>query len=244
MGRAAAGKAAVTDALTVVTFWWGQKYGREYVDRLAAGLRRNLLHRHYRLIVIAEQRGNRDISHLPSWEIPGADRPLLAIPGCFARLRLFDPIWLARHGVAPGTPIVCLDLDLVVTGPLDALFAGAAPFTILHGANAANPCPFNGSVWMLRAGEHPEVWADFSLDAAARIPRHEFADDQGWFAHKMPQAATWPAGPKSGIYAFRKPGWPKGDALPPGARIVAFPGARDPRQFVHLPWVRQHWIGP
>jgi len=48
-------------------------------------------------------------------------------------------------------------------------------------------------------------------------------------------------GPADGVYGFHKPGWPKGEALPKNARIVAFPGWRDPVGFRHLDWVKQHW---
>jgi hypothetical protein len=69
------------------------------------------------------------------------------VPGCFARSALFDPEWQARHGIEPGDRFVCLDLDLIVTGPLDGLFDRPEPFAILQGVNASNPCPYNGSVW-------------------------------------------------------------------------------------------------
>ncbi len=80
-----------------------------------------------------------------------------------------------------------------------------------------------------------------ALEAAAKVPFYEFPDDQGWIWHKLPRAAGWLAGPTSGIYGFKKPGWPPGDNLPADARLVAFPGARDPSQFTHLPWVRKYW---
>jgi hypothetical protein len=152
--------------------------------------------------------------------------------------RMFDPSWQSAHDI---DRLVCLDLDLIVTGGLGELLDRPEPFVILRGANAANPCPFNGSVMMLQAGAHPEVWRDFSLEAAAKTPFYQFPDDQGWLAHKVPDAATWTVGSSSGIYAFQKPGWPKGDDLPAHAKIVAFPGHRDPAQFTHLPWVTDNW---
>lgn len=226
--------------LHVITFWWGQKYGREYVERLAAGVRHHIGARH-RFGVMTETPGHRGLAQT-AWAIPQADRPLLAVRGCFARLRLFDPDWQAACGIGAGDRIVCLDLDLIITGALAPLFDRADPFVILGGANASNPCPFNGSVWMLRAGAHPEIWSDFSLEAASNVPFDSFPDDQAWFAARIPQAATWKAGAASGIYAFQKPGWPGGDELPADARIVAFPGKRDPSQFTKLPWVRKHWV--
>jgi hypothetical protein len=136
---------------------------------------------------------------------------------------------------------VCIDLDTVITGPLDGLFDRPENFIILQGANASNPCPFNGSLMMLRAGARPDVWRDFSLKAAGSVPFFEFPDDQGWLWHKIPDAAGWKAGSESGVYAFQKPGWPKDDRLPADAKIVAFPGWRDPSKFANEPWVRQHW---
>jgi hypothetical protein len=213
--------------LTVVTWLWGTKYGPEYVDRLAAGLRRHLRQSHQFKVV-----------H-PARE----DALLVERPGCFARLRMFDPAWQAAIGAGEGSRLVCMDLDSIVTGGLDPLFDRPDPFLILQGANAANPAPYNGSLWMLRAGYRPDVWLDFSLEASAHVPFYSFPDDQGWLAHKLPGENGWQAGARSGVYAFKKPGWPAGDDLPSDARLVCFPGHRDPSQFTHLGWVQKNWIG-
>ena len=151
---------------------------------------------------------------------------------------MFDPKWQATLGIKKGERIVNLDLDLVVTGQLDQLFE-RDKFTILQGVNTTNPCPMNGSVWMLRAGERPDIWSDFSVTKSAAVPFHSFPDDQGWFWHKIPDAGAW--GPADGVYGFKKVGWPKGDGLPANARIVAFPGWRDPTKFENLDWVKKHW---
>jgi hypothetical protein len=211
--------------LTVSVWKWGEKYGPEYVERLAAGVARNLAQPHDFCV----------------FSPPNEDEHLTTIPGCFARLRMFDPAWQERNGFKPGDRILNLDLDLIVTGSLDELVNRPESFVILQGANAANPCPFNGSAFMLRAGEHADVWTDFSLEAASKVPAYEFPDDQGWLAHKIPGAGAWKAGTESGVYAYQKPGWPRGEALPADARIVAFPGWRDPQGVKHLGWVREHW---
>lgn len=211
--------------LTICTWLWGDKYGPDYVEKLRAGVARNLRQPHeFRVFT------------------PRADDlHLTEIKGCFARLRMFDPEWQQANGFLPGDRIVCMDLDLIVTGPLDELFDRPEPFVILQGANAVNPCPFNGSLWMLQAGYRPDVWHEFSVELAGKIPFHEFPDDQAWFADMIPDAAWWQAGRESGVYAFQKPGWPKGEQLPKDARIVAFPGWRDPSNYIRLEWVREHW---
>jgi hypothetical protein len=211
--------------LNVCIWLWGTKYSEAYVDRLVAGIGRHL-HQPHRIIYCRPE--------------GGPDAYLLTHKGCFVRLRMFDPAWQAEQGISEGERLICIDLDTVITGPLDELFLRPEPFVILQGANAANPCPYNGSVWMLAAGYRPDVWSDFSIEAAAKTPFYESPDDQGWFWHKIPDAAGWQVG-TSGIYAFRKPAWPSDDALPSNARIVAFPGARDPWMFTYLDWVRANW---
>lgn len=223
--------------LVISTWLWGGKYDDSYVRKLANSVHRNLTEAH-RFICFTDRKRNLPAG-VEQWPIKAEDYHLTDVKGCFARLRLFDPNWQRQLGLAPGDRIVNLDIDLVVTGELDSLFNRADGFTILQGVNASNPCQMNGSVWMLRAGYRPDVWRDFSLEAAAKVPFYSFPDDQGWFAHKIPDAGAWM--PRDGVYGFWKPGWPKGEALPDNARIVAFFGWRDPSKFTHLKWVDSNW---
>jgi hypothetical protein len=211
------------ETLNVVVWSWGTKYGREYVERLFAGVHRHLARPFMPWVFHPNE----------------ADHHLTQIPGCFARLRMFDPAFQRHHGLKGR--VVCLDLDAIVTGPLDQVFDRDEDFVILQGANASNPCPYNGSLMSFRVGAHPDIWEDFSLDAVKASPKHEFHDDQGWYWHKISDAAGWTAGPESGVYAFQKPGWPKGEKLPEDASLVVLPGWRDPAKFTHLDWVKEHW---
>jgi hypothetical protein len=211
--------------LTVSTWRWGTRYGSEYVDRLRSGVARNL----------------RQAYDFRAFSPQAEDEHLTAVPGCFCRLRMFDPVWQAHNGFKPGDRILNLDLDLIVTGSLDALLSRPEPFSILSDVNSANPCWANGSAWWTTAGYRPDVWTDFSLKAANELPAYEFADDQLWLAHKLPDAGRITSA--DGAYGFQKKNWPKGEALPKNASIVAFPGWRDPSGFTHLDWVKRHWIG-
>lgn len=210
------------ERLNIVVWKWGKKYPSYYVDRLRHGLKRHL-HQEFTFGVFHPE---------------ARDDYLTKIPGCFARLRVFDPAWQEKNNLTGR--IVQMDLDVVITGPLDGLFNRPEKFVILTGCNASNPCPYNGSLMMLRAGARPDVLADFTLKNASSVPYFEFPDDQGWLAYKIPNAAGWQAG-KDGVYCFQKPGWPKGEALPKDAKLVAFPGWRDPEKFKHLDWVKEHW---
>jgi hypothetical protein len=225
--------------LTILTFWWGDKYSPLYVDRLARGVARHLRQPH-RFICVH----GRGMVPPPDVETALlADPGLCTIPGCFARLRVFSPDWQRELGIAADKRSVWLDLDSIITGPLDPLFDLDDDFAILLGANVSNKCHYNGSVVMLRACAHAEVWSDFSLEAARRTEFFSFPDDQGWLWHTIPDATGWQVGPTSGIYAFQKNLWPHGYHLPHGARIVTFPGGRDPSHYMQLNWVQKHWFG-
>ncbi len=216
--------------LTVTTWLWGNKFMAKDVAKLERGLRAHLK-QPFRFFVVEGD---------AIW-----DKYLTQMKGCFARLRMFDPEWQRAHGIDAGERIVNIDLDMVVTGELDALFDRPESFVITQGGNATNPCPYNGCLQMLRAGSHPEVWSGFSLEAAAMVPCHSFPDDQGWLAAVLPKAAGWKIGPDSGVYVYQKPGWPgypdkTHTELPTGAKLVTFIN-KHPSDVGHLDWVRRHW---
>lgn len=221
--------------LTIVTWLWGDKlYSGEDVRKLFDGVRRHLTQERRFVLITDRLVGVVGVDVYP---IPLQDRVLLNVKGCFARLRLFDPSF--QKVIGADERIACMDLDSVVTGGLDELFDRPEPFVILQGANGSNPCPYNGSLWMLRVGYRPDVWIDFDVTSAAKIPHYEFPDDQGWFAMKMPDAAGWQCGEK--VWAFQKNTWPRSNVLPRDARLVVFPGWRSPAQFRHIGWIRDNW---
>lgn len=218
--------------LTILTWLWGTKYPVAHVENLRASVARHLKTPH-RFVCVT----NREVS---GERIPIEDAKLFSVrDGCYVRLRMFDPDWQERHGL---DHFVSLDLDVVATGELDPLFNRDDPFLILHGGHF-NPCPFNGSVMMVRRGARPEIWSKFDVAEAERVAMKDGiwrGSDQTWVAHIAPDAPGWTY--SDGIYCFRKPGWPQGsDELPPDARLVAFPGANDPSRLTGLRWIRENW---
>lgn len=231
--------------ITIITWLWGTKFGPDDVVKLAAGVKRNLKQPH-RFICVTDH----DLSAFGIETTCIKDPGLAQRRGCFCRLRMFDDVWQRDIGITEGERIVCIDLDTVITGKLDPLFDRPESFVIMQGGNASNPCPYNGALQMLRAGSHAEVWNDFTLEAAGKVPFFEFPDDQGWLWHKLPNAAGWKCGIESGVFVFHKPGWPDwekstgkigNDELPEGARLVTFSGWRNPKRFCDLEWVKENW---
>ena len=225
------------DEVNVICWMWGNKYQIYDVERLARYVKKRLTRRHrFHLFTDLPYNAAAGI------EVHQIVDPILMDRSCFCRLRVFDPEWQKKNGLAG--QILCLDLDLLIVGLLDDLLVTDSTFKILQNVNAVNPNPFNCSVMLLRAGHHAEVWTDFSVEKAKATPFHEFPDDQGWIWHKLPNADGWRAGVESGIYGFQKPGWPYGSsALPQDAKIVAFIGKRKPAMYMGLPWIRDYWSG-
>lgn len=143
-------------------------------------------------------------------------------------------------GFKPGDRIVQIDLDTVITGPLDSLFERDEDFVIMQGGSY-QPCPYDGALWLQHAYTNEHVWNDFTLEAASKVPYHEFPDDQAWLAAKIPNAAGWKCGEE--VFVYQKPGWPKGEDLPERAKLVTFAGKRRPEQIQDLDWVKENWIG-
>src|SRR5262245_49334841 len=113
--------------LHITTWMWGDKYRGGYSTRLHRGLATWMKSTTYQFRIIGPMPSDQDL-----------------LKGCLCRLRMFDPKWQAAHGVQRGDRLVCLDLDLIVTGVVDHIFDRPEDFVILGGANAANPCPYNG----------------------------------------------------------------------------------------------------
>lgn len=226
--------------LYICTWLWGDKWPAEYAKKLFAGIRRNVKQEH--CTVLITDRTSIKVDADLQLDIAEEDKPLLVPLGCLARMRMFEEEWQFEAGMERGDRIVNIDIDAVPTGPMDELFDRNDEFTIMQGFNTTNPCPFNGSLWMFRAGERHDVWNDFSLDAHKKfgVPIHAIADDQGWLHHKFPDAKAYT--PQDGVYAFKKKTWPTQDlSMPKGAKLVAFPG-RDPAKYKELKWVKENWV--
>lgn len=224
-------------ALSVITWLWGTKYGPDDVYRLARRLR-ECLTMPYKFVAFSDREfDGQNLVDVRS--IPESDRHLMD-RSCFVRLRMFDPNWQQTHGFKD--KIISLDLDTVIVRNINDLFTTPDSFMILRKVNSVNPNPFNCSVMMLRGGSHQQVWSQFSVQQASRVPYHEFPDDQGWIWHMLPNSKGWDAGKSSGIYGFKKPGWPPGStSLPDQAKIVAFIGHRKPEHYPGLQWIKRYW---
>lgn len=236
--------------LSFVTFKWKpvtgyrSTFGPETVNVLASMLRRNYT-KPSRVICVTDDPAGIDssVEIVPLWNdyasvpSPHGGRN----PSCYRRLKLF-----ARDaGETFGERIVSIDLDCVITGNIEPLFAGNEDFRMA--GDTAKRTPYNGSLMMLRTGAHPDVWEAFNPTTSPQKGRRlgYVGSDQAWIG-----AALGPNRPKwtraDGVYSFRNQiAPPNGNGqLPQDAKVILFHGHRDPwgpGMGQRFPWIAAHY---
>lgn len=220
------------------------KYGPETVNVLRNMVRRHFQEEHTFTCVTDDPKGIQDdVRVVPLWndhaQIPSPHGGLN--PSCYRRIKLFAPDAALKFGER----IVSLDLDCVIVDDIRPLFSGGEDFKIW--GDTARGTPYNGSLFMLRAGSRSKVWTDFDPVRSPRLGRKlgYIGSDQAWYG-----ACLGPGEPKwtraDGVFSFRNQiAPPHGSGrLPQGARIVMFHGAYDP--WMHevqrrYPWIIEHY---
>lgn len=230
-----------------VTFKWkpGQQYrsqfGPETVNTLWS-----MLGRHhdgpFRLTCITDDaKGiSGEVRTIPLWDdhckLPSPHGH--GYPSCYRRLKLFSD----EAAQIIGPRFVVMDLDVVICRRINPLFDGDEDFKIW--GDTAKGTPYNGSLYMLRAGTRRQVWDSFD---PVESPKRSLAlgyigSDQGWIGAALGTGeAKW--GVRDGVYSYRNHIQRTGYLLPENARIVIFHGAVDPwsMQAKRIGWVSKHY---
>jgi hypothetical protein len=214
--------------ITVLSWLWRQDkartpYKAEHVNTWAAMVRRNLSMPHRIACVTDMPQGIDPSVHIiqppGDFEDIETSRWTNGRPRCWRRLAMF------RCDAADlfGARIVSMDLDCVVAGPLDPLFDRKDDLVLFKGT-AANR-PYNGSLMLIRAGCRPDVFDDFSQEAAVASGQEFCGSDQAWLAHKLGwHMPTWDH--RDGVYFWGRQYLDARSKLLP--RLVFFPGQMKP----------------
>lgn len=217
------------------------KFGPETVNVL-----RSMLERHYhaphRLTCITDDPAGIDarVRVLPLWtDFAHLQSPHgTAYPSCYRRLKLFS----AEAADFIGPRFVVLDLDVVICADVTPLFAEDVDFKIW--GDTAKGTPYNGSLWMLKAGARRQVWDEFDpLTSPKRsLALGYIGSDQGWIGACLgPNEPKWST--RDGVYSYRNHVQRAGYLLPTNARMIIFHGGVDPwiAQAQRMAWVRKHY---
>ena len=174
MGSASKGR------VNVLCMKWGDYYTADYVNRLYAGVKRNL-HMPFRFVCVTDDsRGLNPaveaVPFPPDPKVPGmyALRPW---PNIFAKLTLFKNGFAGLKG-----PTLFLDIDLLVTGPLDHFFKyRPGEFCIIHNWVELRKRLFrrmpdigNSSCFRFEAGKSGGVYDVFMHEKELPSMKHRF----------------------------------------------------------------------
>ena len=236
--------------LTIVGFLWRDpecrtQYNEEHVNMWARMIDRNLTIQHRfvvltdfpdanfdRLIMVKRLWDDHRYVRHETW------RP--EFPQCYVRLKIFS----REMADLLGPRFVSIDLDCVVTGNLDDLFAREEDFLIYRRPirlSEDRKNPYQASMFMMDAGTRAKVWDDFRGEASlAEVANKQNAKfflqtDQGWMLYKLgPNEKGWSM--DDGVYSWPWMQHKRISEPPQGARMIFFHGKNKPWDY---DWIRR-----
>jgi len=220
---------------TAICMKWGTKYGVEYVNRLYGMLARNTS-QPFQLVCFTDDPEGIS-SKVVTQPLPplGCDVPRNS-PGQWSKLRLWG-----RELDGLSGPVLFLDLDVVITGPMDEFFSYGDPDRVYLARNWVRPLERLGqtSVFRFPVGQYAELLETFCEDSEGIAARYRY--EQRYVTnHIRGGVRFWPRG---WVRHFRRDCmglWPlrylRPARLPRHTRIVIFPGHPDPLDAMRGQW--------
>ena len=233
--------------VNVLCMKWGDYYTADYVNRLYAGVKRNLSLPFRFVCVTDDAKGLNPaveaVPFPPDPQVPGVYAPRLW-PNIFAKLTLFRDGFADLKG-----PTLFLDIDLLVTGPLDRFFTyKPGEFCIIHNwvewrkrLFRKMPPIGNSSCFRFEAGASGGVYETFMKEKEDPTQRHRFLHGsqkfQTYAMMKTGKVNWWPS---RWVCSFKRqlvPVFPLNKIFAPwrppkSASVVAFHGQPDLPQAV------------
>lgn len=222
---------------TVLCLKWGTKYGSDYVNRLYSMVSRNTS-RPLRFVCIADDpagiRPEVEIKVMPEFDLPES---LRFHP--FRRMFIFKPELFDLTG-----NVLHLDLDLLVTGSIDAFFdyRPELDYVVIENWTQRGQGIGNMSVFRFRVGTLSKIWDRFRPDPLAM--RRLYRNSQTFVSRTLGEIRFFPIEWCLSFKHSLVPPWPlnfiKTPTLPPDARVVAFTGKPDIHEALRGEWPTEH----
>ncbi|TRD16671.1 glycosyl transferase [Palleronia caenipelagi] len=215
----------------IICINWGTKYGPRYVNRLYAGVARNVTPP-FRFVCFCDDpsgmRPEVETQPLPEidYEIPRTRT------GIWPKSRL----WGAKLGDLSG-PVLFLDLDVIVTGSLDPLFEYGAPEKVVLARNPSNLLEKLGqtSVFRFPVGGLLPLQERFKADPQAIAETYRY--EQRFVTREAPGGPEFY--PRAWVAHFRRDcrrifplNYLLAPKLPRDARVVLFAGHLTPQNAI------------
>lgn len=240
----------MTEVVNVLCMKWGTKYPADYVNRLYSMVARNI-RRPFRFVCLTDD--NSDLSeNIEFFPLPELSVNLSGPERGWNKLSVFSQELYDLKG-----KVLCLDLDLIITGDLDDLFDYPGAVMIIKDWVKRDGTG-NSSVYRFEVGAHPEVLSEFeaSFDKIKAVYRNE----QEYLSAILMQKNALVYWPDNWCRSFKRHclrPWSffiaRETKIPADARVIVFHGKPDPhdaiggesgkwyRRFKPATWINEHW---
>lgn len=218
---------------TIICMKWGTRYGPEFVNRLYAGIRRHT-QMPIRFICMTD---NADGLHPGVHVYP---LPAIDIPSHVDRVKPWPKLAVWQSPLFDITgDVLFLDIDMVVTGPLDDFFTyEPGEYCVIENWTQLGQGIGNTSVFRFPVGRYKKIYDDFAADPMAVM--RDYKIEQQYISAMIPEQKFWP---REWCVSFKHScippfplNWMKTPTLPNGARLVAFTGKPDPDEAAVGAW--------
>lgn len=240
------------EPVTVLSMKWGPKYGPEYVNKLY-----HMVARHLSLpfrFVCFTDRPEGVIDAVECQPLPDIMVPAARQISPWRKVSIFKPGLGGLSGKA-----LFLDLDVVVTGPLDDLVGYSDKLAIPENWTQPGQGVGNSSVFTFEIGALTYIFDRYNETVETLFDR--FPNSQTFVSRTAAEHGDLVFFPKEWVRSFKvdcMPGgvmsWVRTPRLPDGARVVAFHGDPKPpdaargvypgKWYKHVrptPWIAEHW---
>lgn len=240
---------------TVICMKWGTRYGPEFVNRMWAAVKRNTA-RPTRLVCLTDDETGID-PDVECHPIPDIDLPESLINTPWRKLTL----WKSPLADVSGD-VLFLDLDLVITGSLDAMFDyEPGRYCVIHNWTQKSERNGNTSAFRFPVGKHSYIFDKFQINPEGWLARYRI--EQLYISREISDMVFWPDLWCASFKHTLMPRWPlnffKAPDLPSETKIVAFTGKPDQDEalrgewpvkaswkklYKHVrptPWIAEHW---
>jgi hypothetical protein len=226
---------SVMGELNVICMKWGTAFGPEYVNRLYRGVRRHL-HGDLRFICVTDDRSDiRPEVEIVDYKPEPFENELAAALAVSPRRGKMKKITMQKPGLVPDLvgPLLSLDIDVVVTGPLDDLYSYApgkicmrrvwAKPSRLVGLGEGSACRFDPAI-------HSYLYEDIARDPSGCVAKASGSEQSyiSWSAFDHGDFSPFPdewcvsfkydCRPRRPMNLFQSP------RLPSDARLIFFHG--------------------
>ena len=174
---------------------WRDVYEIDHVNALSRQLK-EYLKIPYKLVLLTDQDAtNAEVDEVRPVPQDPKGMTVIQTVNCFRRLRYFDPVFNRSLGTEW---VMSLDLDTLILRDFTEVIERSMdhPFGLwMLRAKKVRPGrrPYNGGMYMIRAGSHAKVWKNFDpvISPIEVKAKGWVGSDQTWIAMQVQGAPTW-----------------------------------------------------